>query len=288
MKAEAAVRLRNVTKSYGEFTLDHITMDIPKGSIVGLVGENGAGKTTLMKIILQIASSQEGEITVDGRKIQPSDHQWKEQVGAILPGVGFASMMNARQLGNCMRGFYRNWQDDVYRQYLGKFQIDPGKLVQDYSQGMKMKLNLALALSHQADLLIFDEATSGLDPVVRDDILDILLEFIQDEGHTVLISSHIVTDLEKVADYIAFLHEGRLLFCMNKDEMLEYFGIVRCTPEEYEKIPNPYLCSFRKNQFGYEALIRNRAAFQKEFPGYCTDHAAIEEIILYHVKGETR
>ncbi len=285
---EAAIGLKNVTKRYEKFMLDHITMDIPKGSIVGLVGENGAGKTTLLKAILQMTSIQEGEITIDGSRMEDLSPQWKDQVGVILPGVEFASRMNARQFGNCMRGLYKSWQDDVFEKYLDDFQIDRSKTIKEYSKGMKMKLDLAVSLSHQAKLLIFDEATSGLDPVVRDDILDILLEFIQDEEHTALISSHIISDLEKVADYIAFLHQGKLRFYMNKDELLYHFGVIRCAPEERQKIPDHYIQGCRRNQFGYEALIQDRERFQKEYPGYTVDSTSIEEIILFYVKGEAK
>lgn len=285
---EAAVSLKNVTKHYDQFTLDHITMDIPKGSIVGLVGENGAGKTTLLKMILQMTSIQEGEVLVDGRNIKELTPQWKEQAGVILSGLEFAGQMNARELGNCMRRLYRSWQDDQFEKYLNDFQIDRHKNIKNYSKGMKRKLDLAVALSHQAKLLLFDEATSDLDPVVRDDILDILLEFIQDEEHTAVISSHIISDLEKAADYIAFLHEGKLKFFMNKDEMLYQFGVVRCTPEDYRKIPDTYVQGFRKNQFGYEVLIQNKEEFQRKYPNYTVDYTTIEEIIVYYVKGGTR
>lgn len=285
---DAAISLKNVTKRYEGFTLDHITMDIPKGSIVGLVGENGAGKTTLIKAILQMLSIQEGEIAIDGDRVEDLAAQWKDRVGVILSGVGFADRMSARQLGRCMRSLYRNWQDDQFERYLKDFQIEGDKLIKDYSKGMKMKLDLAVSLSHQAEILIFDEATSGLDPVVRDDILDILLGFIQDERHTVLLSSHITSDLEKVADYIAFLHKGKLRFYMDKDGLLECFGVVRCAPEGYEKIPGTYVRGCRKGQFGYEVLIQDRVKFQREYPDYTVDRTNIEEIILYHVKGEKR
>lgn len=285
---ETAISLKNVTKKYAEFTLDHITMDIPRGSIVGLVGENGAGKTTLLKAVLQLNFIQEGEILLNGKKMEEAMPMWKDSVGVILSGVEFASRLNARQLGACMRQVYGHWQDEVFERYLTDFQIDRNKNIKDYSRGMKMKLDLAVALSHQAETLIFDEATSGLDPVVRDDILDILLEFIQDETHTVLISSHIISDLEKIADYIAFLHEGKLQFYMNKDELLYQFGIVHCSAEEYGKIPDTYIQGMRRNQFGCQVLVNNLKDFQKRYPGYHTERTSIENIILFYVKGEKR
>ena len=285
---EAAISLKNVTKKYENFTLDHITMDIPRGSIVGLVGENGAGKTTLIKAILQMNFIQEGEILLDGKRMEDAMPQWKDSAGVILAGVEFASRLNARQLGACMSKAYGHWQAETFEKYLTVFQIDRNKNIKDYSRGMKMKLDLAVALSHQAKTLIFDEATSGLDPVVRDDILDILLDFIQDETHTVLISSHIISDLEKIADYIAFLHEGKLQFYMNKDELLYQFGIVHCTADEYGNIPDTYIQGVRKNQFGCEVLVNHLQDFQKRYPGYHTERTSIENIILFYVKGEKR
>ncbi len=285
---EAAICLKDVTKSYSGFTLDHITMEIPRGSIVGLVGENGAGKTTLIKAILQMISIHEGEIFLDGRPQDEVMPEWKDRAGVILSGVDFAGQMKGGELGKCMGHIYRHWQEDVFEKYLKDFRIDQDKAIKNYSKGMKMKLDLAVALSHQAKTLVFDEATSGLDPVVRDDILDILLDFMQDEEHTVLISSHIISDLEKIADYIAFLHEGKLAFYMNKDELLYHFGILRCTFEEYQSLPDRYVQGLRKNQFGCEVLIRQAQKFREQYPAYMVDHPTIEDIILFYVKGEEK
>lgn len=283
---ENAISLHNVTKSYDGFTLDHITLDIPRGSIVGLVGENGAGKTTLLKCILQMIHMDNGSISIGGKPLGELPADWKEDVGVIMSGIDFASAMTADEMGKCMKLSYKNWQQDVFADYLRKFKIDGKKKIKDYSKGMKMKLNLAMALSHNAKLLIFDEATSGLDPIVRDDILDILLEFIQDESHAALLSSHITSDLEKVADYIAFLHEGRLKFCLNKDEMLYDYGAVKCSAADFERIPKEFIKGYRKNSFGYEVLIHDKQAFALTFPGLVLDNTSIEEIILFMVKGE--
>lgn len=283
---DTAICLRNVTKKYGSFTLDHVTMKIPKGCIVGLVGENGAGKTTLLKAILHMIHLDEGQISLDGVPIDQLPYDWKKDVGVILEGLDFAGSMNAREIGKIMAGTYENWQQTVYEQYLQQFKIESGKKVQKYSKGMKMKLNLAIALSHQAKLLIFDEPTSGLDPIVRDDILDLLMEFIQDEGHTAVISSHIVTDLEKVADYIAFLHEGHLKFYMNKDEILYQYGVVRCSPQEYQKLPGEFVKGVRKGSFSYEVLVSSKQEIHRCCPELAIDDAGIEDVILYLVKGE--
>lgn len=283
---DTAICLHNVTKKYESFTLDHVTMEIPKGCIVGLVGENGAGKTTLLKAILNMIHLDEGQIYLDGTAVDRLPNDWKKNVGVILTGLDFAKSMNAREIGKVMAGTYENWQQTVYEQYLERFKIEPGKKIQKYSKGMKMKLHLAIALSHQAKLLIFDEATSGLDPIVRDDILDILLEFVQEEDHTALISSHIVTDLEKVADYIAFLHEGHLKFYMNKDEILYRYGVVRCSQLQYQQLPQELVKGVRKGNFSYEVLVSSKQEVQQHFPELVIDDAGIEDVILYLVKGE--
>lgn len=209
---EAAIRIEGLVKSYEKFSLDHITMEIPAGSIVGLVGANGAGKTTLIKCILGIIKKDAGEIYVDGEKLEEKDDDWKNQVGMVLAESNFHETMNAFQIGRIMENIFSQWDRGLYEKYLGDFKLEPKKLIKDYSRGMKMKLQIAVALSHRAKILIFDEATSGLDPLVRDDLLDILLEYIQDEENTVLLSSHIISDLEKVSDYIAFIQNGHLLF----------------------------------------------------------------------------
>lgn len=285
---ETAICLHNVTKKYEGFTLDHISMEIPRGSIVGLVGENGAGKTTLLKCILQIINTDEGAVYVEGKEVNTLPGDWKKDVGVILTGVDFAGVLNAKEMGISMKNIYSNWQQDVYENYLRTFKIDSKKKIAEYSKGMKMKLNLALALSHGAKTLIFDEATSGLDPVVRDDILDILLDFIQDENHTVLLSSHITSDLEKVADYIAFIHEGRLQFFMNKDEILYRYGVVRCSGDDVQKLPEELVESIRKNSYGYEVLVSEKETIQQRFPNLIVDKVNIEEVILFMVKGERK
>lgn len=285
---ESAICLHNVTKKYEGFTLDHINMKIPKGTIVGLVGENGAGKTTILKCILQMISLDEGNIYMEGKAVDTLPKDWKKDVGVILAGMDFAGLMNACEMGIAMRNIYSNWQQGVYEDYLRKFKIDPKKKIMDYSKGMKMKLSIALALSHEANLLIFDEATSGLDPVVRDDILDILLDFIQDENHTVLLSSHITSDLEKVADYIAFVHEGTLRFFMNKDEILYNYGVVRCSKEDMECLPQELIQGVRKNGYGYEILVSEKEKIGQRFPEMILDKVSIDEMILFMVKGERK
>ena len=280
----SAISLKNVTKRYDKFVLDNITLDIPKGCITGLVGENGAGKTTLLKLILGFLSPCNGELLIDGIPFHDMKSEWKNDVGVVITGLEFAAMMNAKEFGRAMRYSFSRWKQDAYEGYLKTFKIDEKKCLKEYSKGMLMKLAIAAALSHDAKLLILDEPTSGLDPIVRDEILDILLDFIQDEEHSVLLSSHITSDLEKVADYIAFLHEGKLKFFMNKDELLYDYGIIRCREEELQDLPADGIVAVRKGCFQCEVLVRGKQKFQKE--QFVLDDTTIEEIILFMVKGE--
>lgn len=283
---DTAIRIENLVKNYAKFSLNHVNLTIPKGCIMGLVGENGAGKTTLIKCILGLIHINEGNIFVQERNVKQLDAKWKDEVGIVMAEANLHENLNAVQVGKIMENIYTNWENEVYAKYLSDFRIDAKKNIKDYSRGMKMKLQIAIALSHKANLLIFDEATSGLDPVVRDEILEILLEFIQDSERTVILSSHITSDLEKVADYITFLHEGSIVFSENKDELIYNYGIVKCTPKEYTGIDRAHIKGVRKNQFGYEVMIDNRMDFMKKNKELVVDATTIEEIILFKVKGE--
>ena len=281
---ENAIVLKDVTKRYGDFCLDHINLTIPQGCIVGLVGENGAGKTTILRAILQMMPLDEGKIQVLGREREQRTLDWKEELGVVLTELDCFGEMNALQMEKCMKGIYRQWDTKMFHSYLEKFRIDPKKKLRRYSRGTKVKLNLAIALSHHARLLLLDEATSGLDPMAREEILDMLLEFMQDERHTVLLSTHIVSDLEKIADYVAFLHKGQLQLFEEKDVLLYEHGMVRCLEEEYRSIPELYVAGVRENQFGYEVLIQNRQEAQLRCAWMRPERASLEEILVYRLK----
>lgn len=282
---ENAIVLKDVTKRYGDFCLEHVNLTIPQGCIVGLVGENGAGKTTVLRAILQMMELDEGKIEILGEERKSDTPAWKEDLGVVLAEVDCFGEMNALQLEKCMNKMYRHWDTEVYHRFLKQFRIDGKKKIRKYSRGTKMKLNLAVALSHHARLLLLDEATSGLDPMVRDEILDLLLEFMQREDHTVILSTHIISDLEKIADYVAFLHEGRLLLFEEKDILLQEYGMLRCTEQEYHKIPSVFVAGVRKNQFGYEVLIRNRWKAQEQCRWMQSERASLEEILVYQIRG---
>ncbi len=251
-----AIVIQELTKQRNEFILDHLNLVLPSGCILGLVGENGAGKSTTIQLILNMIQCDEGKITVLGKDSRERPERLREDIGVVLDEVGFPQFLTARQTAKVMEGIFSNWDNARFDELLRQFSLPMDKPFKDYSRGMKMKLGLAAALSHHAKLLVLDEATSGLDPVVRDDILDILLDFTRDPDHSVLLSSHIVSDLEKVCDYIAFLHKGKLLLCEEKDRLMEEYGILHVSPEELSSLPQDLILRVRKGNYSSEVLVR--------------------------------
>lgn len=283
-----AIIVKDITKNYKDFVLDHVNFRVPQGSIVGFVGENGAGKSTTIRAILDLIGLEEGEVEILGlSKKEREDPAWKEQIGVVFDVGHIPDYLTAAQVGKMMKKLYRQWDSQQYETYLKKFRLAGDKKYKDFSRGMRMKLSLAVALSHHARLLLLDECTSGLDPIIRDELLDILLDFIQEENHSILISSHIISDLEKVADYIVFIHEGRICFEQEKDYLLENYGIVHVTKEQASRLPENLVLGRRENQFGCDVMVKDRREVKRRYPEFAVDPAGIEEIILYTVKGET-
>ena len=250
-----ALEIKNVSKRYGDFALNGLDLTLPCGCIMGLIGENGAGKTTTIKLILDMIKRDGGSVSVLGRDNKESFSLTKEEIGVVFDEAGFSNCLTPRQVGRIMRNIYRAWDDDAYADYLKKLDLPENKRFKDFSRGMKMKLSIAVALSHHAHLLILDEPTSGLDPVVRDEVTDIFSDFTRDERNAVLISSHIVTDLEKICDYIAFLHKGKLMLCEEKDLLRERYGVIRCTAAELAGIDPGAVVGKRTSPYGVEAII---------------------------------
>lgn len=250
-----AIEIKDLCKSYSGFTLDHLNLKLPNGCIMGLIGENGAGKSTTIKLILEMIKRDSGTVTLLGKDNRENICLLKEDIGVVLDDVGIPSCLTANQVGKIMKNTFKNWDEHIFNEYLRKLSVPDNKQFKDFSRGTKMKLGIAIALSHNAKLLILDEATSGLDPVIRDEILDIFSEFTRDENHAVLISSHIVSDLEKICDYIAFLHKGKLLLCEEKDRLKEQFAIVYCTPEQIEEIDPSVIIGKKTNAYGVEAIV---------------------------------
>lgn len=249
---------------------------------MGLIGENGAGKSTTMKAILNLIHCDQGDIQIFGKDHIRDEIEIKEQIGVVFDTLNLPEMMRAQDVGKMMRFIYRQWDEAAYARYLKQFELPGKKIVKDFSRGMKMKLAIAVALSHNARLLLLDEATSGLDPIVRDEILDILLEFIQDESHGVLFSSHITGDLEKIADYVTFIHKGKVFFSEPKDQLLETYGILKCSEAELAQLDPTAVKGVRRHQFGVEALVEK----SKLSGGHIIDKASIEDIMLFIARGE--
>ena len=277
---QTACEVKNLTKNYKNFTLDHVSFSLPSGCIMGLIGENGAGKSTTIRLILDLIRRDEGEITVLSRDVREAGQEIREEIGVVFDESPFPEGLTVREIKKILLRTYRTFRSDEFDDLRRRFDLPDDKAIRAFSRGMKMKLSIAIALSHDTKLLILDEATSGLDPVVRDEILDIFLDFIQDESHSVLISSHILSDLEKICDYITFLHKGKIVFSEEKDILLEKYRIVHCAEEEESIIPREAIIGKRKHEFGTEMLcLRERIA--EEIP---TDPATIEDIMLYYIK----
>lgn len=283
---DALLEMRQVTKRYPHFTLDHVDFVVPKGYVTGLIGENGAGKTTLMKAALGIVRAEEGEILLDGKPMKEDDRALRERFGVVFDSSSFPEELTAKQISRILNDIYSRWEQGTFEQLLHRFSIPMDKKVKEYSRGMKMKLPIAAALSHHADFLLLDEATGGLDPVAREEILDLFQAFMEEEGHTILMSSHITSDLEKIADYVAFMKDGKLVFQEEKDELLSTCGILKCGREDFQNVDYPDFLASREHAFGREILLRDRHAFEAQYPQAVVDPVKLEDIMLFLVKGE--
>lgn len=269
---------------YGSVHLDGVSFSVPSGSIVGLIGENGAGKSTTISATLGLIQKEAGSVSVLGK--EELDNEIKEQVGVVFDGSNYPEILSPRKLNRVLKNIYQSWDERTFLSLLKKLSLPIDKPIKQYSRGMKMKLAISAALSHNSKLLILDEATSGLDPVIRDDILDILLDFVQDEEHSILISSHITTDLEKIADYIVFIHEGKVVFSKPKDELTEQYGIIKCGAAQFDALDKSDIIVYRKMDYEWQVLISDRTAMQKKYPKAMIVPATIDEIMLLYVKGE--
>ena len=280
---EYAVEVQGLTKRYPGFTLDHVSFAVPSGSIVGFIGENGAGKSTTMKAVLNLIQRDEGSVRLLGREDGAEYPEIKEQIGVVFDESYFPDNLKIRDVDRIMRSIFRSWESGKFLDYCRRFGLPEKKIVKTFSRGMKMKLSIAAALSHQTKLLIMDEATSGLDPVVRNEILDLFQEFVQEEDHTVFLSSHITSDIERIADYILLIHKGRILLFEDKDTLLYEYGVARCSREQAQNLDKALIVGVRRSQFETEVLVRNRKAV-KEQPDLVVDRASLEDILLFTVK----
>ncbi len=276
-----ALEIRNLTKRFPGFVLDDLSLSLPEGCIMGLIGENGAGKSTTIKLILDLLHKDAGTITILGKDQQDDLRLTKEDIGVVMDEVGIPWCMTAKQVGKIMNYTYKNWDDEVYEGLLNKLAIPQDKSFKDFSRGTKMKLGIAVAMSHHSKLLLLDEPTSGLDPVVRDEVVDLFFDFTREADHSILISSHIVSDLERLCDYIAFIHQGRLLLCEEKDRLLEEYGLIHCTKEQLADYDEDAVLGRRETPYGVTALVRRDAIPA----GWEVSPVSIEELFVFMVKG---
>ena len=274
-----AIEIKGLKKNYRDFNLGPIDLTLPQGCIMGLIGENGAGKSTTIKAMLGMITAG-GSIRLLGKDISGDAAALKQDIGVVPDEIGLPEMLNARQIEKIMRDTFTNWQTDVFNDYLSKFNLPEKKAFREYSKGMKMKLGIAIALSHEAKLLILDEPTSGLDPLVRDEIVSILNDFTRDESRAILISSHIVSDLEKICDYIAFLHKGRMMLCEEKDRLLEQYGVLHTTADVLNELEDGAVIGKRVTDYGAEAIV-DRAKIPQTFE---TQPVSIEELFVIMAK----
>ena len=280
------LEIHNLSKDYGDFVLDRVSFSLPRGVIMGLIGENGAGKSTTINCILNEIQKDSGEILIFGEDHISDEIEIKSKLSVVFDENLFPDIFTPVEIGKYMSGIYPGWEWVAYRRFLEKFELPKDKKIKDFSKGMKVKLAFAVALSHKAELLILDEATSGLDPIIRDDVLDMLIDFVQDENHSVLVSSHITSDLEKVADYITFLHKGQVIFSHEKDDLVDNYGIVNCGAAIFDTLDKTEIIAYRKEDYQYKVLVRNRSKAAKDCPKAVVSPATIEEIMLLYVKGE--
>ncbi len=287
---ENILELQQVQKTYpkSDFTLNSLSFALPYGAILGFVGENGAGKTTTIGCILNTVRKDGGTIKLFGKQMQDTDTDIREKIGVVYDGDNFPGYYTPRQLDKVMAVLYTQWDHALFQKYLEDFHLPMKQKIKYFSRGMTMKLAIAAALSHHPQLLILDEATSGLDPVMRDEMLDVFLTFVQEENHSILLSSHITSDLEKVADYIAFIHHGRLIMTVSKDELIYQYAVMRCRENQFLSLDPADIIAFRKRDYQIDVLVTDGKAAKRKYKDVVIDHVSLDEIMLLLVKGEQR
>ena len=283
-----AVEIKGVTKKYDGFTLDNISFDIPKGCIMGFIGQNGAGRTTTIRSLLHITDIDSGEIRLLGLDHINDETELKKRLAVVFDELPFHDIFNAKDMARIFEGMYPEWDNDAYMRYIERFQLPVKKKIGQFSKGMKMKLQIACALSHNAELLVMDEATTGLDPVVRDEILHIFMEYLQSGERSILMSSHITSDLEKIADMVTFIDKGRILLTGYKDEIIERHGILKCDKDKIKDIDANDIVSVRTNNFGAEVMVKDREGAESKYRDFVIDPASLDDIMLYYVHKDAK
>lgn len=280
---ENNILVRDLCKQFDGFLLDHVSFQVPKGRIVGFIGENGAGKSTTINLILDELKRDNGQIQIFGK--ENSISSVKEDIGVVFDECNFHDVFNTSDIEKILSGVYKSWDSSLYRQYLNKFKIPEKKQIGSFSKGMKMKLSIICAMAHKPKLLILDESTTGLDPVARDEMLDLFLEFIQNEECSIFFSSHITSDIQKIADYVILIHQGRIIFEEQKDDLVYNFGIVKCGKEKFASISSDDYIIHRITNVSVECLVRDKEAIKHKYKNIVVDNATLEDIMLFYIKG---
>ncbi|MBO4400124.1 MAG: ABC transporter ATP-binding protein [Lachnospiraceae bacterium] len=278
------LELKNVTKNYGDFVLDKVSFSVPRGTVCGFIGQNGAGKTTTIRLILDSILRDSGTITMFGQEVIPGKtDRLREDVGVVFDEMGLHEFLTGKQIDTIMKNIYRNWHSEQFFDYMKRFSLPTGKKCGDFSRGMRMKLQIAIALSHDAKLLIMDEPTSGLDPIVRNEMIQIFREYVVEEDHTILLSSHITTDLEKIADEVVFIDGGKIVLSGNKDEILEKHGLMKCRKEDAAAVSEGLIVYREVDEYHAEILVNDREACAKLYPNAVIEPPSLEEIMIHYV-----
>ncbi len=278
------LEIKNLNKKYPNFTLKDVNITLPKGAIMGFIGENGAGKTTTIKAILNIIKDYEGSIKLFDK--DNNDEVVKEDIGVVLDETFFSEILLIKDINPIMQGIFKNWDSNLFFKYLDKFNLNKNQKIKTLSKGMKKKLEIITAISHHPKLLILDEPTSGLDPVARNDVMELFQSFIENEDCAIFFSTHITTDLEHIADYITFINEGKIVLSKTKDEIIDNYGIVKCKSTDFQKFFKEDYLKYRKNKYEYEVLVENKKEFKKKYHDLVIDKITLEDLMVLMIKGE--
>ncbi len=283
---ENILEVNNLSKKYQDFALENVTFSLPKGMIMGFIGENGAGKTTTIKAILNIINKYEGEIKIFGLDNKKNAEKINAEIGVVLDEMFFPEILTPQDIDKIMAGIYKNWDTDLYQQYLKDFGLIASNQIKTFSKGMRKKLEIATALSHHPKLLILDEPTSGLDPVARAEVMNIFQTFIQNEDCSILISTHITSELEQIADYVTFINQGKMVFSESCLEIFDNYGLVKCTEDEFKQIKKDDYVRYQKNKYNYELLVANKKSFQKKYAISTIEKITLDKLMVLMIKGD--
>ncbi len=283
---ETVLEVKNLCKKYDNFELKNVSFKLPKGMIMGFIGENGAGKTTTLKSILGIIKSYTGEIKIFGLDSQKEDKKIKEEIGVVLDDMFFPEILTPNDINDCMQNIYKNWDTKMFNDFLKDFALPANKQIKTFSKGMRKKLEIITAISHHPKLLILDEPTSGLDPVARAEVIEIFQKQLANADCSILLSSHITADLEHIADYITFINNGDIILSKTTNELLDKYGIVKCSETEFKKIDKKDYIKYKKNKYEYEVLVENKKDFKKKYDIKVIDKITLDDLMVLMIKGE--